>query len=303
MKTQSCETSQSAAMPSVDKPKKENQINFRTTDAKRKWIEQKVASSGKSKEELMLEAIDLLMFKEAAVDHPNRGLELAEYESHVNAAFRMYRASVDMCRNTELRVRDEFARQLDSKDQVIADYQSQITVLQADHEALATVTTECAVLKAEMAALAEQAKIDSIDAANRLAEKDRLLTVLDENLTRYKAQAEGYTALLQERDNLMTQLSSAAATMKDREKDHQMELERLKMTAHQAQTEAVLAAQKEMHAQLEDLRGRLVAAQAESKSLQGFKADNDMLRERLGEQNVHIAMLEQQVEEFFKYKD
>ncbi|MBR5021640.1 MAG: hypothetical protein IKY18_00320 [Oscillospiraceae bacterium] len=303
MKSQSCEPSESAAMPSADKPKKENQINFRATDAKRAWIDAKVASSGKSREQLMLEAVDLLMYKEATVDHPNRGLELAEYESHVNAAFRMFRASVDTCHNTELRVREEFARQLDSKDQVIADYQSQITALQADHEALATVTTECAALKAELAALAEQAKIDSIDAANRLAEKDRLLTVLDENLTRYKHQAEGYIELLQERNDLAAQLSSATATMKGREKDHQMELERLKMTAHQAQIDAVLAAQKEMQTQLEDLRGRLVAAQAEAKSLQGFKADNDLLRERLGEQNVHIALLEQQIQDFFEYKE
>lgn len=303
MKTQSYELSESAAKPPVDKPKKENQINFRATDAKRAWIEQKVASSGKSKEELMLEAIDLMMFKEAATDHPDRGLELAEYESHVNATLRMFRASVDLCHNTEVRVREEFARQLDSKDQVIADYQSQITALQADQESLAVATTECAALRAELAALTEQAKKDRIDAVNRLAEKDRLLSILDENMTSYKHQAEGYAELLQERDNLMTQLSSTTATMKDREKDYQMELERLKMTAHQAQIDAVLAAQKEMQTQLEDLRGRLVAAQAEAKSLQGFKADNDLLRERLGEQNVHVAMLEQQIQDFFEYKE
>lgn len=303
MKTQSYELSESVAKPPMDKPKKENQINFRATDAKRAWIEQKVATSGKSKEELMLEAIDLLMFKEATVDHPNRGLELAEYETHINAALRLFRSSVDMCHNTEVRVREEFARQLDSKDQVIADYQAQITALQADKESLAAATTECATLKAELAALAEQAQKDNLDAANRLAEKDRLLSVLDENMTRYKTQAEGYTALLQERDSLVAQLTYEQATMKDREKDHQMELERVKMTAHQAQTEAVLAAQKEIQIQLDDIKERLAAAQAEAKSLQGFKADNDMLRERLGEQNVHIAMLEQQVEEFFQYKD
>ena len=303
MKTQSYELSESAAKPPVDKPKKENQINFRATDAKRAWIEQKVASSGKSKEELMLEAIDLMMFKEAATDHPDRGLELAEYESHVNATLRMFRASVDLCHNTEVRVREEFARQLDSKDQVIADYQSQITALQADQESLAVATTECAALRAELAALTEQAKKDRIDAVNRLAEKDRLLSVLDENMTRYKHQAEGYAELLQERDDLAAQLSSATATIKDHEKDHQMELERVKMSAHQAQTEAVLAAQKEMQIQLDDVKERLAAAQAEAKSLQGFKDDNDKLRERLGEQNVHIAMLEQQIQDFFEYKE
>lgn len=303
MKTQSCETSPPAAMPPVDKPKKENQINFRATDTKRAWIDAKVASSGKSREQLMLEAVDLMMFKEASVDHPNRGLELAEYETHVNAALRMFRASVDMCHNTEIRVREEFARQLDSKDQVIADYQSQITALQADQESLAVATTECAALKAELAALTEQAKKDRIDAVNRLAEKDRLLSILDENMTRYKHQAEGYAEILQERDDLAAQLSSATTTMKDHEKDYQMELERLKMTAHQAQTAAVLAAQKEMQIQLDDVKERLAAAQAEAKSLQGFKDDNDKLRERLGEQNVHIAMLEQQIQDFFEYKE
>ena len=303
MKTQPCEMSQSAAMPPVDKPKKENQINFRATDAKRAWIDAKVASSGKSREQLMLEAVDLMMFKEASVDHPNRGLELAEYETHVNAALRMFRASVDMCHNTEIRVREEFARQLDSKDQVIADYQSQITALQANKESLVAATSECAALKAELAAFAEQAQKDNLDAANRLAEKDRLLSVLDENMTKYKHQAEGYAELLQERDELITQLSSATAAMKDREKDHQMELERLKMTAQQAQTVAVLAAQKEMQIQLDDVKERLATAQAEAKSLHSFKADNDILRERLGEQNVHIAMLEQQIKDFFDYKE
>ena len=47
-------------------PKKENQINFRATDRKRAWIDQKTESSGKSREILMLEAVDGLMIQEAA---------------------------------------------------------------------------------------------------------------------------------------------------------------------------------------------------------------------------------------------
>lgn len=276
----------------VDKPKKVNQINFRATDEKKAWIENEMEQSGKSKEQLMLEAIDLLMFHKTVINNPGRGIEMDEFEMNLNAIRRMFGASIDLCNNTEKRVREKFALQLESKDQIIAGYQSQIEALEDDNKALA-----------EDVAKIKTIQIELDNAKERLNEKDRVIISLDGDLVKYKGKAEGYDELRAERDALEKQLRDANSTIKDLKKDCELEVERTKMAAVEVMREAVAHAQKEMQQQIDTLKETLdvtkeaaANAKAEANSLRGFRDANDELRITIGEQKARIAMLEDQIE-------
>lgn len=276
----------------VDKPKKVNQINFRATDEKKAWIENEMEQSGKSKEQLMLEAIDLLMFHKTVIDNPGRGIEMDEFEANLNAIRRMFGASIDLCNNTEKRVREKFALQLESKDQIIAGYQSQIEALEDDNKALAEDVAKIKTIQKELD-----------NAKERLTEKDRVIISLDGDLVKYKGKAEGYDELRAERDALEKQLRDANSSIKDLKKDCELEVERTKMAAVEVMREAVAHAQKEMQQQIDTLKETLdvtkevaANAKAEANSLRGFRDANDELRITIGEQKARIAILEDQLE-------
>lgn len=248
--------------------------------------------SGKSKEQLMLEAIDLLMFHKTVIDNPGRGIEMDEFEANLNAIRRMFGASIDLCNNTEKRVREKFALQLESKDQIIAGYQSQIEALEDDNKALAEDVAKIKTIQKELD-----------NAKERLTEKDRVIISLDGDLVKYKGKAEGYDELRAERDALEKQLRDANSSIKDLKKDCELEVERTKMAAVEVMREAVAHAQKEMQQQIDTLKETLdvtkevaANAKAEANSLRGFRDANDELRITIGEQKARIAILEDQLE-------
>lgn len=72
------------------------------------------------------------MMQDLAVGNPGRGVEISEFESLVISIRRMFGSSVELCRNTENRVREEFWLQLETKDRAIADYQEQVTALKEE---------------------------------------------------------------------------------------------------------------------------------------------------------------------------
>ena len=222
-------------------------------------------------------------------------MEISEFTTCVNAVLRMYRSSLDLCEHAENRIREEFSNQLDCKDKVISEYQTQIAALQASQEVMVALEREYKALQAEFMLLNDQANKERIKAEKRLAEKDRLLTVLDEDMVKYKAQAEGYGDLLREREALSQQIRDKNAEMMEREKDHQLALERAEMTAQKALHEAVSKTQDELVTVLNETKERLTAALTEVASLRNFKDDNDSLRETIGEKRAYIAILEERI--------
>ena len=56
-----------------------------------------------------------------------RQTELEDYDVHLQALQRAFLQSLELNSNAEDRIRNEFARQLDTKDKTIADYQGFIT--------------------------------------------------------------------------------------------------------------------------------------------------------------------------------
>ena len=162
--------------------------------------------------ERMLEALEMQQAKQAI---PARETEISEFERclrHLQAA---YLNSLELNEQAEARIREEFARQLDAKDRTIAVYQEQVKGLKEEKVALATDAAKAKTLQADLDAVYEQARQDRDTAADRLAEKDRIISTLDSRMEMLEIQAAGYPELKADRDSLADQLRDAKQEIKD----------------------------------------------------------------------------------------
>ena len=222
-----------------------------------------------------------------------RQTELEDYDVHLQALQRAFLQSLELNTNAEERIRNEFARQLDTKDKTIADYQARIDELTAD---LKRVTEKCNTdiqvsadklsealrditevneknvrltdeLNAAKATI--QDKLSIIDGLTvRIPETEQLQTELKEKdaaIERNKAQ---YVADKEELNNKILQLNATVTSLS-------AEIDKLKSAAemaeekHQLKLEkAVVEEQKKYMDEIEKLRQELYI-------LKTKKADSD----------------------------
>ena len=222
-----------------------------------------------------------------------RQTELEDYDVHLQALQRAFLQSLELNTNAEERIRNEFARQLDTKDKTIADYQARIDELTADlkmvkekcntdiqvsadklSEALRDITevNEKNVrltdeLNAAKATI--QDKLSIIDGLTaRIPETEQLQTELkekDEVIEKNKSQ---YVADKEELNNKILQLNATVTSLS-------AEIDKLKAAAemseekHQLKLEkAVVEEQKKYMDEIEKLRQELYI-------LKTKKADSD----------------------------
>ena len=222
-----------------------------------------------------------------------RQTELEDYDVHLQALQRAFLQSLELNTNAEERIRNEFARQLDTKDKTIADYQARIDELTADlkmvkekcntdiqvsadklseafrditevNEKNVRLTDELNVAKATI-----QDKLSIIDGLTvRIPETEQLQTELKEKdaaIERNKAQ---YAADKEELNNKVLQLNATVTSLS-------AEIDKLKAAAemaeekHQLKLEkAVVEEQKKYMDEIEKLRQELY-------TLKTKKADSD----------------------------
>ncbi len=111
-----------------------------------------------------------------------RQTELEDYDVHLQALQRAFLQSLELNSNAEERIRNEFARQLDTKDKTIADYQTRIDELEG-------------LLKATK----EKCDNDTKNASDKLSEALRDVTEANKSI-----------------DKLSSELQSAKATVQDK---------------------------------------------------------------------------------------
>ena len=111
-----------------------------------------------------------------------RQTELEDYDVHLQALQRAFLQSLELNSNAEERIRNEFARQLDTKDKTIADYQTRIDELEG-------------LLKATK----EKCDNDTKTASDKLSEALRDVTEANKSI-----------------DKLSSELQSAKATVQDK---------------------------------------------------------------------------------------
>ena len=222
-----------------------------------------------------------------------RQTELEDYDVHLQALQRAFLQSLELNTNAEERIRNEFARQLDTKDKTIADYQARIDELTADlkmvkekcntdiqvsadklSEALRDITevNEKNVrltdeLNAAKATI--QDKLSIIDGLTvRIPETEQLQTELKEKDAAIERNKSQYAADKEELNNKILQLNTTVTSLS-------AEIDKLKAAAemaeekHQLKLEkAVVEEQKKYMDEIEKLRQELYI-------LKTKKADSD----------------------------
>ena len=243
--------------------------------------------------ERMLEALEMQNAKAAI---PSRETEISEFERALRYLQAAYLNSLELNEQAEARIREEFARQLDTKDRTITDYQDQIAALKEEKKILAGAAEQVKQLQADLEAAREQAQKD------RMAVADRDLTIkqLTANNEILQIKAEGYDAVLIKRDSLSQEL-------RDLKKDHAIEMERAARDAEKAQEAAVAAVKAEGDAKVSELKEQLQDAKiasanalqeaeraaheadrAASAEIRKLEQENARLREQLAEMKAKI---------------
>ena len=152
-----------------------------------------------------------------------RQTELEDYDVHLQALQRAFLQSLELNSNAEDRIRNEFARQLDTKDKTIADYQTRIDELEG-------------LLKATK----EKCDNDTKTASDKLSEALRDVTEANKSI-----------------DKLSSELQSAKATVQDKLAIIDG------LTARVPETEKLQAELKEKDAAIEKANAQHVAEKTE----------------------------------------
>ena len=269
------------------------QTNFRidqeSADAFRAFCEQRGWNQAQGFDHLM-QVLELQKGKEAV---PERSFEISDFEAHVQALLGAYVQSVTMAQSTEDRVRQEFARRLESKDELIQSLQEDLKVATTKADAAAEVQLQLLSIQgdyaqatADLTAMQErvvylQGQIEQVEQSKLSME--RLLTG---RLEAAEAKAADADALRVERDRL-------AAELKEQARDHEIEAERATRAAEKAQEAAVAAERDKGAAAIAELREALQAAQVDAErqmrtieresaaEIRQLEKENAKLREQL----------------------
>lgn len=240
------------------------QVNFRAPEDVNAWLEEQKEKTGKSKEEIILDALNGLILKRAQDAYPSRGAVTAEFESHINTIMRMYVALIDMCENTEERIREEFAKELDRTKELLDEKMAQIKELKVQLVDLAGAAELAKQLQKDLDVVTEQARKDRLEFEERLSDKTRALKEADSRAAMLEIKAEGYDELAIDMDSCSNQLRDAKQEIKDLKKDHKIEMERAARDAEKAQEAAVAAAKAEGETKVSELREQLQDAKIAS---------------------------------------
>ena len=256
--SEQCETEKEAAEHIV-------QVNFRAPDSMANWIKQRSKEEKKKQEKFLADVVEGYMLQVAAEEFPSRGTEVSDFKSRIMELHRMYVNSVTICEHTQKRVREEFRASLESKDRIISDYQKEIQSLKTKISILDEANAFHKSMQEDMDDMRNQSQREQNTLERRISEKDRLISMLDADLEKYRSMLEGYDAMRASRDTLAEQLRETNAAIKEMEMAHELALER-------------------------------AAIQAEAAILRDLRAETDNLREKLGEQKARLEMLTAQKE-------
>lgn len=225
-----------------------------TADRVDAWMEK----NGISNRDALKRMMDIVDMSEAKGSLAGRSTEIENFESLTRQLVTAYTASLDLAQNAEARIRDEFAKRIDSQDMTIADLQARAKQLQNEASVAKSLTNEAqqalgqlqTVYNNQSDDLAKQtAQTEKAEAEAQKAREqvDRLMTLTGDQADEIRSlkQEVAETARLRQQVAELT-----AALDKERETAMQAAKQAEDKLAHELekaqtrQTEAVLKAEK-----------------------------------------------------------
>lgn len=158
------------------------QTNFRldqeTVEKFRKFCD----DNGMNQAEGFDYVVQLIDVNKTMVAAPGRRTEIESFQKLLKDMMQLYLKSVDICTETEARVRNKYLALIESKDVTISDLQEKIKGLEDGYDQ-ARATSEAAAKAAAQAVKDATAAQKQADTADQLcSEKDETITALKEKL-------------------------------------------------------------------------------------------------------------------------
>lgn len=225
-----------------------------------------------------------------------RQTDVSDYDTHLQALQRAFLHSLELNENAESRIRQEFQRQLESKDSIISDLQERIRKAESDAE---RATKQAAITAAETNASVEQAIKENDSLQEKLNSSDKQVSELSARLTSVQSQVTDKQQII---DNLNQKISEAeTATKKADEAEAralkaESELNEVKSDVKELKQQ--LASQQtaaEQSAQVAERLAEVAKREALADLKEKYIAELDELRKRvqeLTEENFRIKSTE-----------
>lgn len=242
--------------------------SFRVTDEVLAKFKELQETMGLTQDSALRELVNVYEMTQAKTTIPDRETEIANFQAKAGELVAAYLHSLQLNEDAEVRIRAEFALQLQTKDTAIADYQEQVKDLKDNvkglREELAEQTAKAATADELTGKLAEE-RVKAAEAAEdlkgQIRDKESLVSILTTQLAETEKRAESVGALTEERDYLKEELTAALTKITAREREYEMQTERAAYAAEKAQNSAVEAVKAAKDQVIEDLRQKLAEAE------------------------------------------
>jgi chromosome segregation ATPase len=190
----------------------------------------------------------------------NRGLEIESFQDYMNKISSLFLTSLQLNQDAEGRIREEFARQLESKDRTIIDLQTKIndltTAKEAFQESSKCLKEENTELRTNVSDLENTIYKQKQDFTSALSDKDSLNKALTDSLNERKAEIETLREFGADANEQLKKLESIEAEnkrLKTGFENLENEIERQKELAEIAKDKAVTILEKEHQKSVGDL--------------------------------------------------
>lgn len=257
--------------------------------AKFKALAENIGNQGTALESL-LNAYEMQNAKDVLTE---RRTDIEDFDTHLQAISRAFLHSLEITENTTERVRTEFQRQLDSKDNIISDLQERIKQAeQAEQTANERVTT----VESEMSAMNEQATIQLASLNSELDSIRKALATATEQVTDKQSLLDEYRTSLEKAKQDVAELpklkektsnaEQARATaeqevarltveLSKQKADFEAQISMLKKEHEVDKQSAVLNERQKATEKIESLNDKL---QASTETMDRLYTENDKLR-------------------------
>lgn len=241
------------------------QTNFRidqdTADAFRKFCEENGMNQAQGFDHIM----QVVELDKAKAVTPGRATEIECFEKSVKELLSAYLNSIEICNNTEERIREQFASAIKRSEKTIGDQQQTIEQLQEDVKTAkeAETAAEAAQKAAEER---ERNAVAQMEAAKKNStDQERINSMLTAQLADANDRLTGYDSLKASEQELLRQLADAERKFTDQQKAHENELKQAKTSAELDKERAVMSKERELYDQIRqvDRENAKLAAQIE----------------------------------------
>lgn len=257
---------------------------FRTEEETANRLDAWMEKNGISNRDALKRLMDIVDMSEAKGSLAGRSTEIENFESLTRQLVTAYTASLDLAQNAEARIRDEFAKRIDSQDMTIADLQARAKQLQNEASVAKSLTDEAQQALGQLQTVYNN---QSDDLAKQTAQTEKA----EAEAQKAREQVDRLTTLTGDQaDEIRSLKQEVAETAKLRQQV--AELTAALDKAREAAAQAAKQAEDRLAHELEKAQTR----QAEA-VLKAEKAGQDMLAKARAEHQADISKMQADISE------